>query len=104
MPTLAGFAQAIPRGLPRLYYLEPDASDLPISLGTCVRVSLSGAHSRRRMLEEGVVIEVVPPDTEVRSARVVRLRVPIADEPRYVIQCWSRRVLRHASDLLVVTP
>lgn len=75
-----------------------------IDLGTCVRVSLSGGHSRLRMHEEGVVIEVVPPDGKVRSARVAYLKTPKSTEPRYVVQCWSRRVLRNAADLLVVSP
>lgn len=75
-----------------------------IDLGTCVRVSLSGGHSRLRMHEEGVVIEVVPPDSEVQSARVAYLKTPKSTERRYVIQCWSRRVLRNAADLLVVSP
>lgn len=81
---------------------DPDGTQAEITLGACVRVSLSGARARSQMVEEGVVIEVVAPDAEVQSARVVRLVTPIADEPRYVIQCWSRRVLRQASGLVVV--
>jgi hypothetical protein len=74
-----------------------------IGLGACVRVSLTGSHSRLQMAEEGVVIEVVAPDTEVRSTRVAFLRTLVAPEPRYVIQCWSRRVLRSADTLVVVS-
>ncbi len=53
------------------------------------------------MTEEGVVIELVQPDTEVQSARVAFVRVPVSEEQRYVIQCWSRRVLRQASSMIV---
>lgn len=81
---------------------SPVAQQGEIDLGTCVRVSLSGGRSRYQMTEEGVVIEVVEPDTAVRSARVAFLQTPIAEERRYVIQCWSRRVLRHASGMIVV--
>jgi hypothetical protein len=74
-----------------------------IGLGTCVRLSLSGGRSVAQMTEEGVVIEVVEPGTGVTSARVAFRRTQAAGEPRYVIQCWSRRVLRDASGLVVVS-
>ena len=74
-----------------------------IGLGTCVRLSLCGGRSLHQMTEEGVVIEVVEPGTGVTSARVAFRRTETTGEPRYVIQCWSRRVLRHASGLVVVS-
>jgi hypothetical protein len=81
----------------------PNAVQGEIGLGTCVRLSLSGGRSVAQMTEEGVVIEVVEPGTGVTSARVAFLRTETTGEPRYVIQCWSRRVLRHASGLVVVS-
>jgi hypothetical protein len=75
-----------------------------IDLGTAVRVSLSGSHRTSLMCEEGVVIEVVEPATDVRAARVFHHPERLSVERRYVVQCWSRRVLRHAAHMVVVSP
>jgi hypothetical protein len=56
------------------------------------------------MTEEGIVIEVVPPDMPVRSARVAFIRRPLWWEPRYVVQTWWLRVLRGADRMVVVLP
>lgn len=74
-----------------------------LTVGACVRVSLSGGRTPWQMTEEGVVIEVVEADAAIRSARVAYIRAPLAGERRYVIQCWSRRVLRGPDRLVVVS-
>ncbi|MGD0107293.1 MAG: hypothetical protein ABSC06_25125 [Rhodopila sp.] len=85
-------------------FLRANAAPGAIDLGTCVRVSLSGGWARAGMTEEGVVIEVVPPGCGMRSARV-RLRHTASSRSRvvrFVIQCWTCRVLRRAQELEVI--
>ncbi|MGD0109218.1 MAG: hypothetical protein ABSC06_35050 [Rhodopila sp.] len=87
-------------------FLRANAVPLGVDLGTCVLVSLSGGWARAGMIEEGVVIEVVPPGCGMRSARVL-LRHTASSRSRvsrYVVQCWTCRVLRRAQELLVVSP
>ena len=87
--------------------VEP-ANDLTdgggIDLGTAVRVSLSGGWAKAGMTEEGVVIEVVRPGCGPRAARVVPPRSTRSSVCRYVVQCWDRRVLRRAAEMVVVSP
>ncbi len=71
-----------------------------IDLGTAVLTSLAGGRSRAGMGEEGIVIEVVPPGCPVRSARVVYPRSAVV---RYVVQCWTCRVIRWTAELLVIS-
>jgi hypothetical protein len=86
-------------------FLRANAAPGAIDLGTCVLVSLSGGWARAGMTEEGVVIEVVPPGCGMRSARVL-LRHTASSRSRvarFVIQCWTCRVLRRGQELLVVS-
>lgn len=75
-----------------------------IDLGTAVCVSLSGSLAARDLVEEGVVIEVVPPWRPIRSARVVRSRSAGSGRSsvRYVVQCWACRVVRNEGEMEVV--
>ena len=85
--------------------LAPVVAPQGIDLGSCVLVSLLGDWNRSDCTEEGVVIEVVPPGGFVRSARVVdhhpgkHSRSVVT---RYVVQCWTRRVIRRAVELELV--
>jgi hypothetical protein len=59
------------------------------------------------MTEEGVVIEVVPAWCGVRSARVIYPRTTGSSRSlvaRYVVQCWTCRVLRRAAEMVLVCP
>jgi hypothetical protein len=85
--------------------LRANVTPAAIDLGTSVRVNLWGA--RTHLDDEGVVIEVVPRGAAIRSARVW---VPAShgfgncsSVPRYVVQCWERRVIRRAGELAVVS-
>lgn len=87
-------------------FLKANTPPVGIDLGTSVLTSPSGGRSRKDMTEEGVVIEVVPPGGQVRSARVVYPRTACAARSavvRYVVQCWTRRVLRWAAELQVIS-
>ena len=77
---------------------------LGIALGSAVRVSLYGGWARAGMTEEGVVIEVVPPRCSPRSARVEPGRPARSPACRYVVQCWTCRVLRRAAEIVLVSP
>lgn len=72
----------------------PDSSDL----GTCVRLTSTA--------EEGVVIEVVPRGQQVRSLGVKRRSAPRPHKHRppksYVVQCWDRRLVKRAGEMIVV--
>jgi len=81
---------------------DADPSQPPIELGTAVRVSLSGGWAVTGMTEEGVVIEIVPPGGWPRSDRVLPARCTRSSVARYVVQCWSCRVLRSAAEMVVV--
>jgi hypothetical protein len=86
-------------------FQRADATPATIDLGTCVRLCPFGGRAARSMTEEGVVIEVVPPWQPVRSARVIFPPSRMSSRskvPRYVVQCWERRVVRRAAELLVV--
>ena len=83
--------------------LPPFGAPPCIDLGTAVRVSLSGGWAKAAMLEEGVVIEVVPPGCGADSARVMPPRSTRSSVCRYVVQCWDCRVLRRAAELVVVS-
>jgi hypothetical protein len=69
-----------------------------IDLGTCVLVSLFHGP---RLRQEGVVIEVVAPGAIIRSERVYDRR-EVRQELRFVVQCWTRRVVRYADEMAVV--
>jgi hypothetical protein len=109
-----GDAQLSPSGLRkrRLAALaDPDSWALQveeraaIDIGTCVRVSLSGNpnRSRLRMHDQGVVVEVVPAYQPVLSTGVLRLLTPIADEPRWVVECQGdKKVIRRAAEMVIV--
>ncbi len=82
---------------------------LGIALGSAVRVSLYGGWAQAdatgaSMTEEGVVIEVVSPGCSPRSARVEPGRPARSPACRYVVQCWTCRVLRRSADIILVSP
>jgi len=86
-------------------FLQANAPPAGIDLGTAVLTSLAGGRSRAGMTEEGVVIEVVPPGRPVRSLRVIYSGSAASRSAvvRYVVQCWTCRVLRWSAELLVVS-
>ena len=86
-------------------FLRANTPPAGIDLGTAVLTSLAGGRSRAGMSEEGVVIEVVPPGAPVRSARVVYSRSASTRSTvvRYVVQCWTCRVIRWTAELLVIS-
>lgn len=86
-------------------YLRANAAPAGIDLGSCVLVSRLGGRSRGDRTEEGVVIELVQPGGGVLSARVVDLHTDKrsgSTVTRYVVQCWTRRVLRRAAEMELV--
>jgi hypothetical protein len=87
-------------------FLRANTPPAGIDLGTAVLTSLAGGRSRPGMTEEGVVIEVVPPGGQVRSPRVIYSRSGCASRStvvRYVVQCWTCRVIRWTAELLVIS-
>ena len=87
-------------------FLAANTPPAGIDLGTAVLTSPAGGRSRAGLTEEGVVIEVVPPGAPVRSARVVYPRSACASRSavvRYVVQCWTCRVIRWTAELLVIS-
>jgi hypothetical protein len=85
--------------------IERDARPTEIGLGTCVRFCPYGGRAAAALIDEGVVIEVVPPWGPVLSTRVTYPPSGMGSYskvPRYVVQSWERRVVRRARELLVV--
>jgi hypothetical protein len=107
VPPAAPWTAWLPpaRARPRwwTWWEPPKPAPAAIDHGTAVRLSLTGSRSRRRMLEEGVVIEVVPPWALARSERVVPASPVRSSVVRYVVQCWGCRLIRRASELVVVS-
>jgi hypothetical protein len=82
-------------------FIWPDDPPAEIGLGSAVRFSIGGGRSDEGMTNEGVVIEVVPRWTRVRTRRVAPYRPARSSVTRYVIQAWDCRVIRYAGQLRV---
>ena len=72
-----------------------------LELGTAVMVSVDGGTSKVDLVDEGVVIEIVPGGFLVRSSRVDKAPLRVQWH-RYVVQCARSRVVRRAEALVVV--
>lgn len=105
-PAARWSAPSGPRPLSLEEFLKANTPPAGIDLGTAVLTSLAGGRSRTGMTEEGVVIEVVPPGGQARSARVNYSRSGCASRStvvRYVVQCWTCRVIRWTAELHVIS-
>jgi hypothetical protein len=88
-----------------LVYLRDEPAPDAIGLGTAVRISPFGGRSKAGMTEEGVVIELVWRGEPVRTAGILyasRLKGSRSSVTRYVVQCANYRVVRRATELVVV--